>query len=157
MEEEEVEDGADPCILEEPQVARDLIAEEQSSVVVDLPNLGVQLINVITELCDLCTGILGLEIYQYKSGSYKYKSLQHFAFTGLRGTEWVWCDHWHSTDQPWGWIDCGTAASRDWESQCDQGGCWFHAQPSMDYKTPHNTLCLVLNQTQVLCMWSRLI
>lgn len=28
MEEEEVEDGADPCVLEEPQVARDLIAEE---------------------------------------------------------------------------------------------------------------------------------
>lgn len=29
---------------------------------VDLPNIGVQLINFITELCVLCTDLLGLEI-----------------------------------------------------------------------------------------------
>lgn len=36
---------------------------EQSSAVVDPPNLGVQLKNRVTELCVLCTAILGLEIY----------------------------------------------------------------------------------------------
>jgi hypothetical protein len=30
------------------------------------PNLGMRLINSITELCILCMGISGLEIYQYK-------------------------------------------------------------------------------------------
>jgi hypothetical protein len=34
------EDGAEPQGLEKPQVARDLIAEEYGSVVVNLPNLG---------------------------------------------------------------------------------------------------------------------
>lgn len=33
--------------LEKPQAARDLIAGEQISVVVDLPNLGVQFTNII--------------------------------------------------------------------------------------------------------------
>jgi hypothetical protein len=62
-EEEEVEgDGAGPHGLEKPQVAKDLRAGEWSSVVVYLPNLGMQLINIVTELC-FCTGLLGLEIY----------------------------------------------------------------------------------------------
>ena len=58
------EDGTEPRGLEEPQVARDFMAGEESSVVVDLPNLGVQLINIMTELCAVCTylGLLGLEI-----------------------------------------------------------------------------------------------
>lgn len=52
-EEEEVEDGAQPHGLEEPHVSRDLIAGEQRSAVVNLPNLGGQLINVIIDLCVL--------------------------------------------------------------------------------------------------------
>lgn len=36
---------------------------ETVSVVINLPNLGVQLINIITELCGFCMGSLGLEIY----------------------------------------------------------------------------------------------
>lgn len=39
MEEEEVENGADPCGLEEPQIARDFINGQQSSVEVYLSNL----------------------------------------------------------------------------------------------------------------------
>jgi hypothetical protein len=42
---------------------KDLIAGEQSSVVANLPNLGVQLINIVTELCVFCMDLLGLEIY----------------------------------------------------------------------------------------------
>jgi hypothetical protein len=34
---------------------------EQSSG--NLPNLGLQLISIVTELCGFCTGLLGLEIY----------------------------------------------------------------------------------------------
>ena len=45
------EDGAESDGLEQPQVARDLLAGEQSSVVINPPNLGVQLINILTELC----------------------------------------------------------------------------------------------------------
>ena len=51
------EDGAEPQGLEKWEVARDLKAGKQSSVVVDLPNLGVQLINIIIELCVHCTGL----------------------------------------------------------------------------------------------------
>jgi hypothetical protein len=36
------ENGTEACSLEKPQVIRDLIDGEYSSVVVDLPNLGVQ-------------------------------------------------------------------------------------------------------------------
>jgi hypothetical protein len=57
------EDGAEPHGLEKPQVARDRIAGEEISVVVDLPNLGIQLINIITEMCVFYLGSLGLEIY----------------------------------------------------------------------------------------------
>jgi hypothetical protein len=57
------EDGAELHGLEKPQVARDLIAGEYSSVVVDLPNLGIQIINIITVLCIFYMGLLGLEIY----------------------------------------------------------------------------------------------
>jgi hypothetical protein len=38
-----MEDGAEPRGLEKPQVARDLIAGEYSSVVEHLPNLGCSL------------------------------------------------------------------------------------------------------------------
>ena len=38
------EDGAEPRGMEKLQVTRDLVAGEQISVVVDLPNLGIQLI-----------------------------------------------------------------------------------------------------------------
>ena len=51
---------------EESRVSRDH-SWEQSSVVVDLYNLVMQLVNIITELCILHTGCLGQEIYQYKS------------------------------------------------------------------------------------------
>jgi hypothetical protein len=57
------EDEAEPCGLEKLQVTRDLIAGEWSTVVVDLPNLGMQLINIITEVCVLYRGLLGLKIY----------------------------------------------------------------------------------------------
>jgi hypothetical protein len=57
-------DGAEPHSLEKPQVARDLTAGELISIVVDLPNLGIQLINIIIELCVFPpTGLLWLEIY----------------------------------------------------------------------------------------------
>jgi hypothetical protein len=72
--EEGVEDGADPCVVEEPQVVRAFIAGQQSSVVVYLPNLGLQLINILTELCGLCMIILGEKIFEHKSGWYKYVS-----------------------------------------------------------------------------------
>jgi hypothetical protein len=52
MEGEEVEWRQNrPHGREKPQVARDAIAGELSSVVVNLPNLGLQLINIITGLC----------------------------------------------------------------------------------------------------------
>ena len=66
------EDGAEPRGLEEPQVARDLPAGEWSSVVVYIFNLGTQLINTITELYVLCTGLLGLEIYHNTQEFHKH-------------------------------------------------------------------------------------
>ena len=51
--------------LEKPQVIRDLIAGEYSSVVVDLPNVGTQHVFILIELCFHCTGLFGLEIYCY--------------------------------------------------------------------------------------------
>lgn len=57
MEEEELEDRTEPHSLEDPQVARYLIARGQSIVVVCLSNLGVQLINIRNELHIICTGI----------------------------------------------------------------------------------------------------
>lgn len=30
---------------------------------INLPNLGLQFINIVTELCGFCTGLLGLEMY----------------------------------------------------------------------------------------------
>ena len=60
------EDGEEPRGLEKLQVVRDLIAGKQSSVVVNLPNQGMQLISIVTELCVLCTGFLWLEIYSNK-------------------------------------------------------------------------------------------
>ena len=60
------EDGEEPHGLEKLQVVRDLIAGEQSSVVVNLHDQGMQLIYIVTELCVLCTGFLWLEIYSNK-------------------------------------------------------------------------------------------
>lgn len=45
------EDGVEPRGLEKQQVVRDLTAGKRSSVVVDLPHLGEQLINIISEWC----------------------------------------------------------------------------------------------------------
>jgi hypothetical protein len=47
--------------LEEPKIAKYFIAG--SSVIVYLPNTGVQFINIITELCFPCMDLLGLENY----------------------------------------------------------------------------------------------
>ena len=49
--------------LEKPQVLRGLLHGEDGCVAVDLPNLGVQLVFMLIELCFLCTGLFGLEIY----------------------------------------------------------------------------------------------
>ena len=62
------EDRVERHGLEEPQVARDFIDGECSGVVLYLFNLGVQLVFISIEFCVLCMGILGLEIYHYKSG-----------------------------------------------------------------------------------------
>ena len=42
---------------------RNLIDEEDGSVVVDLPNLGAQHVFILIKLCFHCPGIFGLEIY----------------------------------------------------------------------------------------------
>ena len=55
--------GEEPHGLEEAQVSRGI-----GSVVFYLPNIGIHLINIITELCVLCMGILELAISCYKSG-----------------------------------------------------------------------------------------
>lgn len=56
------EDGTEPHDPEKPQVTRDLIAGEWKGVAVNLPNLDIQLINIVSELW-FCMGLLGLEIY----------------------------------------------------------------------------------------------
>ena len=45
------ENGAEPHGPENLQIARDLMTGEESSVVLNLPNLRVQLANIVTELC----------------------------------------------------------------------------------------------------------
>ena len=55
--------GKEPHGLQEAQVSRGI-----GSVVFYLPNIGIHLINIITELCVLCMGILELAISCYKSG-----------------------------------------------------------------------------------------
>jgi hypothetical protein len=57
------ESRAEACGLEKPKVIRGLIDEEDGSAVVDQPNLGVQNVFILIDLCFLCQGILGLEIY----------------------------------------------------------------------------------------------
>jgi hypothetical protein len=49
--------------LEKPQVLRGLIDGKNGSVVVDLPNLGVQVVFILIELCFHCRSIYGLESY----------------------------------------------------------------------------------------------
>ena len=56
-------DRAVACVLEEPQSVRDFLAEEYSSIGIYLCNLVLQIINIITELCALCTSLLEFEIY----------------------------------------------------------------------------------------------
>jgi hypothetical protein len=57
------ESGAEAHGPEKPQVKRDLIDGEDGSVVGDLPNLGLQLVFILIELCFPCLGLFGLEIY----------------------------------------------------------------------------------------------
>jgi hypothetical protein len=59
-----MEEEAEACGLEKPQVIRGLIDGEDGSVEVDLPNLGSQLVFILIELCFHCWGIFGLESYQ---------------------------------------------------------------------------------------------
>ena len=65
MENEEVEGiiGEEPGCLKKRHVTRDLIAGELSSAEVYLPNLCMQLINIILELWVPCTDLLGLVTY----------------------------------------------------------------------------------------------
>jgi hypothetical protein len=49
--------------LEKLQVLRGLINMEDSTVVVDLPNLGAQHVFILIELCFHCQVIFGFEIY----------------------------------------------------------------------------------------------
>ena len=49
--------------LEKPQVIRGLTDGEDGNAVLDLPNLGVQLVFILIELCFPCMGLFGLEIY----------------------------------------------------------------------------------------------
>lgn len=65
--------GGEACGLEKTQVIRDLINGDYSSIVVDLPNLGVQFIFILIELCFLCTGLFGLEIYRNTFFSLRYQ------------------------------------------------------------------------------------
>jgi hypothetical protein len=57
------ENGGEVCDLEKPQVIRDPIDGEYSSVMVDLTNLGVQLVFIFIGLYFLRQGLFGLEIY----------------------------------------------------------------------------------------------
>lgn len=43
-----------------PQIARDLIAGEESSVVVNLHDLVMQLVNILTELCVFLHRLIGV-------------------------------------------------------------------------------------------------
>jgi hypothetical protein len=57
--------------LEKPQVVRGLIDGEHGSIVVDLPNLGPQLVFILIELCFHCQGIFGLENYHKNKRLFK--------------------------------------------------------------------------------------
>ena len=54
--------------LEKPQVLRGLLYGKDGRVAVDLPNLGAQLVFILTELCFHCWGIFELENYYYRAG-----------------------------------------------------------------------------------------
>jgi hypothetical protein len=60
------ESGAEACGSEKLQGRRDLIDGEDGSVVVDVPNIGMQLVFILIELCFLHPGLFGLEIYRNK-------------------------------------------------------------------------------------------
>jgi hypothetical protein len=57
------ENGAEACGLKKPQIIRGLIDGKDISVVVDLSNLGTQLVFILIELYFHCRGIFVLEIY----------------------------------------------------------------------------------------------
>ena len=57
------ESGAEACGLEKLQGIRNFIDREDGSVVVDLPNLDMQLVFILIELCFLFLVLIGLEIY----------------------------------------------------------------------------------------------
>jgi hypothetical protein len=71
------ESGAEACGLEKPQLKRSLIDGEDGSVVLNLPNLGAQLVFILIESCFHCQGIFGLENYHniYKSMFIKRNNL----------------------------------------------------------------------------------
>ena len=62
--------------LEKPKVIRGHRDGKDGSVVVDLPNLGVQLVFILIELCFHCPGIFRLEIHCNSLVSLKYQSLK---------------------------------------------------------------------------------
>lgn len=50
---------------------------KKSSVVVNLPNLGMQHINILTEFCVFYTGLLGFDIYCNKLAPKTGQTLRH--------------------------------------------------------------------------------
>ena len=60
------ENGIEAHDLMKLQVAKDFIDGEYSSVVEDLPNLGVKLVFILIESCFHHTSLFGLEIYSNK-------------------------------------------------------------------------------------------
>ena len=63
MQRKKEKSGTEAHGLKKPQVLRGLIDVQDGSVVVNLPNLGTQLVFILFELCFHCSGIFGLEIY----------------------------------------------------------------------------------------------
>lgn len=56
------ERGVEACGLEKRQVMRGLLEGEDGSAVIDLSNLGAQLVLILIELCFYCPDLFGLEI-----------------------------------------------------------------------------------------------
>ena len=75
--------------MEKLQEASDLMAREESSVVVYLPNLGMQLINIITEFCVICMDLLVLEIYYNTTLQAAIGTLVHKHSRKSQGDLWL--------------------------------------------------------------------
>ena len=94
--------------LEKPQVVRGLIDGEHGSIVVDLPNLGPQLVFILIELCFHCQGIFGLEIYHNSSPanpfykSYIYFRLEHGPSSAHLSNSWLLLKFWTPSLHFWG-------------------------------------------------------